>query len=200
MAENYRFDQKGNRLVWSNTTGTWVMDKSAAALAKEARSEYLRKQGDMISSVKDTARSNMAKRRAARKRAARVSASTLASQVPKPKPKEANKPTVNKDVKPISTKTTKPTNTSRNPSRPASQSKAPAKKKAAPAVSQSRTMWVKKGEMVNGKEVKKGYLAQYGKPEKRVTGPVKLVEATKRGKAGETVNYKKGRFKKKGGK
>ena len=63
------------------------------------------------------------------------------------------------------------------------------------AVSQSNTMWVKKGTVVNGKKVKKGYVAQKGKPEKRVTNKIKLVVDTdKRGKAGETVTTKKGRY------
>jgi hypothetical protein len=61
-------------------------------------------------------------------------------------------------------------------------------------VSQSRTMWVKAGEVVNGKTVKKGYLAQYGKPEKRVTARVKIETATESGKkAGEVYRYKAGR-------
>lgn len=61
-------------------------------------------------------------------------------------------------------------------------------------VSQSRTMWVKAGEVVGGKTVKKGYLAQYGKPEKRVTARVKIVTATESGKkAGEVYKYKAGR-------
>lgn len=68
-----------------------------------------------------------------------------------------------------------------------------AKKK--PPVSQSRTMWVKKGTVVNGEEVKKGYVAQYGKPEKRVTNRVKLeVDTPKRGKKGDVVTLKAGRY------
>jgi len=75
------------------------------------------------------------------------------------------------------------------------------KKTAAPkgkAVSQSNTMWVKKGDTVGGKTVEKGYLAQYGKPEKKVTANVKLVVDTARGKAGSKVSYNKGRATKKG--
>jgi hypothetical protein len=65
-------------------------------------------------------------------------------------------------------------------------------------VSQSRTMWVKKGDVVNGEKVKKGYVAQYGKPEKRVTNRVKLVVDTpKRGKAGDVVRLKQGAYVKK---
>lgn len=61
-------------------------------------------------------------------------------------------------------------------------------------VSQSRTMWVKKGDIVDGKKVEKGYLAQLGKPEKRVTAAVRIVAATKSGKkAGEVYRYKAGR-------
>lgn len=62
------------------------------------------------------------------------------------------------------------------------------------AVSQSRTMWVAKGTQVGGKTVKKGYLAQYGRPEKKVTARVRLVEGTRRGEAGKTVRYKEGRY------
>lgn len=63
------------------------------------------------------------------------------------------------------------------------------------SVSQSNTMWVKKGTVVNGKKVKKGYVAQKGKAEKRVTNKINLVVDTdKRGKAGETVQTKKGRY------
>ena len=67
-------------------------------------------------------------------------------------------------------------------------------------VSQSRTMWVKKGTVVDGKKVKKGYVAQYGRPEKRVTARIKLEEATRRGKKGDVVAYKSGRYKKTVGK
>lgn len=70
--------------------------------------------------------------------------------------------------------------------------------RAMPTVSQSRTMWVKKGTVVGGKEVKKGYLAQYGRPEKRVSANVQIVAETTSGKkAGETYAYKKGRSGKK---
>ena len=58
-------------------------------------------------------------------------------------------------------------------------------------------MWVKKGEVVNGKTVSKGYVAQYGKPEKKVSARVKLSVDTKRGKAGSKVAYDKGRYVKK---
>ena len=58
-------------------------------------------------------------------------------------------------------------------------------------VSQSRTEWVEKGTIVNGRKVKKGYLAQKGKPEKKVTGRVALV--TGQSSLGATSTYKKGR-------
>jgi hypothetical protein len=59
-------------------------------------------------------------------------------------------------------------------------------------------MWVKKGDVVNGKKVEKGYVAQYGKPEKRVTNRVKLeVDTPKRGKAGDVVRLKQGSYVKK---
>lgn len=64
-------------------------------------------------------------------------------------------------------------------------------------VSQSRTMWVKKGTVVDGKKVKKGYVAQKGRPEKRVTARVKLeTDTAKRGKKGDVVKVTKGRYKK----
>lgn len=58
------------------------------------------------------------------------------------------------------------------------------------AVSQSRTMWVKKGDVVGGKKVQKGYLAQYGKPEKRVSAKVRMVTelGTRTYKQGRRVN------------
>jgi hypothetical protein len=68
-----------------------------------------------------------------------------------------------------------------------------------PSVSQSKTMWVAKGTMVNGETVKKGYLAQYGKPEKRVTANVRAVKGNAAGmKAGSVTQYKGGRKVKKG--
>jgi len=67
-------------------------------------------------------------------------------------------------------------------------------KKPVQTVSQSRTMWVKKGEMVGGQEVKKGYLAQYGRAEKKVSAKVKIVADTESGKkVGETWKYGQGR-------
>ena len=71
------------------------------------------------------------------------------------------------------------------------KTKAPASKR--PTVSQSKTMWVKKGDVVNGKTVDKGYVAQLGKPERKVSAKVKLVVDTARGKAGSKVSYDKGR-------
>ena len=74
--------------------------------------------------------------------------------------------------------------------------KTPAKKAA--TVSQSNTEWVKKGDVVNGKTITKGYVAQKGKPERKVTANVKLGVDTARGKAGSKVSYNKGRATKKG--
>lgn len=67
-------------------------------------------------------------------------------------------------------------------------------------VSQSRTEWVKKGTVVDGKKVTKGYVAQKGRPEKRVTARVKLEQTTRRGKTGDVAVYKSGRYKKTVGK
>jgi len=73
--------------------------------------------------------------------------------------------------------------------------KKPAKpSKPMPTVSQSRTMWVKKGDTVGGEVVKKGYLAQYGKAEKRVSAKVNIVADTESGKkSGQTWKYKSGK-------
>lgn len=62
-------------------------------------------------------------------------------------------------------------------------------------VSQSRTMWVKKGEVVNGKTVSKGYLAQYGKPAKKVTAKVQMETQTGGVAKGDVQAYSKGRRK-----
>jgi hypothetical protein len=68
----------------------------------------------------------------------------------------------------------------------------------AKAISQSDTMWVKKGDKLpDGSIAKRGVLWDT-KNKKRVTGAVKLVEATKRGKAGETLSVKAGRYSKPG--
>lgn len=64
-------------------------------------------------------------------------------------------------------------------------------------VSQSRTEWVKKGTIVGGKAVKKGYVAQKGRPEKRVTARIRLEQDTaKRGSKGDIVKVTKGRYSK----
>jgi len=112
-------------------------------------------------------------------------------------------------AKPTSTKPkptpTKPAPTKPTATKPASSSsssaskttaKSPAKKMG--TVSQSNTEWVKKGDVVNGKVVTKGYVAQKGKPERKVSANVKLVVDTARGKAGSKVSYTKGRATKKG--
>ena len=68
----------------------------------------------------------------------------------------------------------------------------------AKAISQSDTMWVKKGDKLpDGSIAKRGVLWDT-KNKKRVTGAVKLVEGTKRGKAGETLSVKAGRYTKSG--
>jgi hypothetical protein len=57
-------------------------------------------------------------------------------------------------------------------------------------VSQRNTEWVRAGDMVAGKKVEKGYLAQKGKPEKRVTAKVKL--ETTVGQGGKTISNVRG--------
>jgi len=98
---------------------------------------------------------------------------------------------VNKPVPPVTPSSNKTT-----PSSGSSNNKTPAKKTA--EVSQSNTEYVKKGDVVNGKVITKGYVAQKGKPERKVTANVKLVVDTTRGKAGSKVSYNKGQATKKG--
>lgn len=105
----------------------------------------------------------------------------------KPAQKPVNKPAPSKQTS-ATKPAAKPSSTSKT-----STSMSAQKKTAAPKgkpVSQSNTMWVKKGDTVGGKTVEKGYLAQYGKPEKKVTAKVKLVAGEK---AGQKVAYSKGR-------
>lgn len=61
------------------------------------------------------------------------------------------------------------------------------------AVDQSRTQWNPAVKNAAGKVIKKGYLSQYGRPEKRVTGKVKLVTETGGKRAGQTQKYSAGR-------
>ena len=64
------------------------------------------------------------------------------------------------------------------------------KSNAKKPVLQQNTMWVTAAESKTGK----GYLAQKGKPEKRVTGNVKIQATTTSGKAaGSTYSYSKGK-------
>ena len=65
----------------------------------------------------------------------------------------------------------------------------------AKVVSQSRTEWVPKGTMVNGKAVAKGYLAQKGKPAKKVTAKVQMETQTGGVARGDIQAYAKGRRK-----
>ena len=68
----------------------------------------------------------------------------------------------------------------------------------AKAISQSDTMWVKKGDkMPDGSIAKKGVVVQRSTG-KAVTGAVKLVTKTTRGKAGDTLSLKGGRYTKSG--
>jgi len=114
--------------------------------------------------------------------------------VPKSKPKNTGASTGStaKTATPSTNKTTSVKNSS-----PKSTAVKKTEKKM-PTVSQSNTMWVKKGDVVNGETVKKGYVAQRGKPERKVNANVKLVVDTARGKAGSKVAYSKGRAVKKG--
>jgi len=124
---------------------------------------------------------------------------------PKPKAKDVKDTKASPKPKPVTASTSKTTSTTStakpkptSPTAGGGRAKTPASKR--PAVSQSNTEWVKKGDVVGGKVVQKGYLAQKGKPEKKVTAKVKLVEDTSKGKAGQKVSYSKGRVTKGKGK
>jgi len=125
------------------------------------------------------------KREAAAKVSAKASAYNPSTAAKRMGTKPADKP------KPIET----PSGNKTTPGSGSSGNKTPAKKAA--TVSQSNTEWVKKGDVVNGKTVTKGYVAQKGKPERKVTANVKLVVDTTRGKAGSKVSYTKGQATKK---
>jgi len=196
-----KYDSDGNKYEWSTKSGTWVRTKGAVAVKREEAAAAKIKSAKMVADYKknDSARAAMAARRAKNQPAQPATTTSSAkSRLQKTtnqtaKTQETNKP------KTTPTSTTTPQPSASAPSRGSSaSSKAskPATKK--PVVSQSKTMYVKKGDMVNGKEVKKGYVAQYGKPERKVTGVVKLVVDTTRGKAGSKVEVKKGRYNKKG--
>ena len=116
--------------------------------------------------------------------AKRLASAKNPAQKPAPTKPTPTKPTATKPVSGSSSSTSKTT------------AKSPAKKMG--TVSQSNTEWVKKGDVVNGKVVTKGYVAQKGKPERKVSANVKLVVDTARGKAGSKVSYTKGRATKKG--
>ena len=60
-------------------------------------------------------------------------------------------------------------------------------------VDQSRTQWNPAVKNAAGKVVQKGYVSQKGKPEKRVTGAVRLVTETGGKRAGQTQKYSAGR-------
>lgn len=63
-----------------------------------------------------------------------------------------------------------------------------------PVVSQSRTMWVKKGQTLsNGKIATEGYLAQYGKDTRRVTARVQMKKQTGGVASGDIQEYKGGK-------
>lgn len=128
-------------------------------------------------------------------------ASTVSSQSLMPnKKKDIKKPADKKKPSITEPSVTKPSTTrpSSTPStRSAGASAAGGGRR--PSVSQSRTMWVKKGDVVGGKTVQKGYLAQYGKPEKRVTARVRAEAGNTAGmKTGSVTRYKAGRKVKKG--
>lgn len=61
------------------------------------------------------------------------------------------------------------------------------------AIDQSRTQWNPAKKNAAGKVIQKGYLSQYGKPEKRITGTVALKQAASGVAAGGQRSYVKGR-------
>ena len=123
-----------------------------------------------------------------------IAANARARDAAKNKNTEPNKPKSTSKETPAKPKAApaKPKATPRPQSGGVTPAQAKAKKAAAdkkkPAISQSDTQWVKKGDMVNGKAVKKGYVSRKDNAEKKVTARVKLVVDTPgRGKAGDVV-------------
>jgi len=194
--------------IW--TGKTWVAKPNSKlrqiALNKEI-ANFVKKRYDTYADAADSERSW--KSRTAKSGAVSGAVAAAKSKPPAMTPPGGPKPQTTADkrdrLNPAKPKPTPPKPDTKNPSgggsssspsRGSAASKAPAKK--ASTVSQSRTQWVKKGDVVGGKTVAKGYVAQYGKPEKKVTANVKLVTDTSRGKAGQKVSYTKGRATKKG--
>jgi len=203
-----KYDSDGNKFEWSTKFGKWVRTKGAVATNREEAAAAKKKTVAKVANYKkdDSSRAAMAARRAKNQPAKPATPSTTTrpqGTVTQADSKEkTNKPkaTTVSASKPVSqpsasTPSRSSSSSSSNSSSSSSKASKPATKK--PVVSQSKTMYVKKGDMVNGKEVKKGYVAQYGKPERKVTGVVKLVVDTTRGKAGSKVEVKKGRYNKK---
>jgi hypothetical protein len=171
------------------------IDKIAVAKTKSSQSKQMTETNAMskypggapdMSSTKGVKADDARKKReAAAKVSAKASAYNPSTAAKRMGTKPADKPAPS--ATPSGNKTT--------PSSGSSSNKTPAKKTA--TVSQSNTEWVKKGDVVNGKTVTKGYVAQKGKPERKVTAKVKLVVDTARGKAGSKVSYTKGKATKK---
>jgi hypothetical protein len=199
-----KYDSDGNKYEWSTKSGTWVRTKGAVAVKREEAAAAKTKTVNEVANYKkdDSARAAMAARRAKNQPAKPATTTSSAKSRLQGTTNQTAKFIKGKKPETTPTPTTTPqpiaSTSSKSSSSSSSSSKAskPATKK--PVVSQSKTMYVKKGDMVNGKEVKKGYVAQYGKPERKVTGVVKLVVDTTRGKAGSKVEVKKGRYNKKG--
>jgi hypothetical protein len=189
------------QIAEANAKGTWLSEWWRRATSEGPESKAPNAERSWKSRGAQSGTVVLAMRNAGNQRRAGYGASTTTSQ--SLKPKKVDKKPEKKDVKKPATTTTS------SPSRPASSTtSAPRKKSTAPSaagggrkpsVSQSRTMWVKKGDVVGGQTVKKGYLAQYGKPEKRVTARVRAEAGNAAGmKAGSVTRYKAGRKAKKG--
>lgn len=187
---NERYDNKGNLVRWSDKVGKWVVVKSAAQVSREKLAAARKKTGDAISKISDTTRGGMAKNR--EKVAAKKKPFNKNENAAKKPVASAPKPPVKPPAAP---KSDKPSYTGSASSASAGTRKITSPAKPMKTVDQSRTEWVAKGtKLSDGTIVQKGYLAQKGKPEKKVTANVKIQTDTASGKkAGQTYSYNKGK-------
>lgn len=189
------------QIAEANARGTWVQEWwKAATSGPERRPANAERSWKSRGAMSGTVSSAVAKAN----KPSSSSASTAGTYTKSYDVKKTSKPPKDdkkKNDKPASTGGRSSSSSASKPSasKPSSSSKPSAMGGGRkPSVSQSNTEWVKKGTIVNGKEVKKGYLAQKGKPERRVTANVRMVKGNAAGyKAGSTAQYKAGRRAKK---
>lgn len=205
----------GEGYKYNKDTATWkkmpkdLWNFKKRAIGKEERVASAEKIGKYTKSKDESARRSKAGSRAKAKgkelpssalpktvasTRKEIAANARARDAARNKNTEANKPKSTSKETPAKPKAApaKPKATPRPQSGGVTPAQAKAKKAAAdkkkPAISQSDTQWVKKGDIVNGKAVKKGYVSRKDNPEKKVTARVKLVVDTPgRGKAGDVV-------------